>query len=150
MTKTSNHARLLEHVLILDRLSFVRRVIHPESLAADKRPLHPEVHRRKYAEFAGDAHHLGGELFAEVPFACACGTSLDRDPERALQAWASHAFLLSGFKEALLLDHVVLALRGTPATAHCLCGRAFSAPAGNPHDPGAALAAWLEHLEERA
>lgn len=151
MTHAEVAAELLKHVLVLDRLAHPRRVIAEASLGVDKYALPVEtvsdLATREYKTFTGDAHHMGGDMFVEVAFACECGHRLEQGPP--VVSWARHVSKVTGLPEPTLLRHAIAHLRGTPATASCDCGRPFIS-LENPEWPAEALERWAAHVVEVA
>ena len=154
MTKTSSPARLLEHVLVVDRLT-PHRIYKPETLDTAKEPAAWDPKNpRQYVRTIGDALHLGGHAFVGVPFACSCGQALDVEPLDALRKWAAHGSEVSGLNAGVLRAHAVMRIgvsqpKGVSSprsTVWCSCGKEFRAHEADPFDPGQALTFWLDHL----
>jgi len=147
VTDTDPVEALLGHVIVLDRMAHPHRVYHEHSLGPDKSVAEAreptDLAKRTYKTLLRDAHHLGGDLFVEVAFACECGERLEQGPP--VTAWASHVARACGLDAAVLGRHAVAHLRGGPATAMCACDRKFRAVV-DPDDPAEALRKWAGHV----
>jgi len=161
VTKTE---ALADHVLIIDRLA-PHRIVKPEHRhvpAVDRGRKLTDAGEPIYDLTTGDVHHLGDETWSEVPWACSCGEPMSTDPVVAVEEWLKHAEGLSGLPSDLLREHLIVHLgmaaasvlvRGgatSRSAVTCGCSKQFLAGSADPSDPGAAIAAWVEHLTELA
>lgn len=113
-------------------------------------PVEEQVYTAPIDSTRADLDHSGDGRFQEVAYACDCGTRLTREPNLLTAEWARHVAQETSLSVELLAAHALVSLHGDHVRATCSCSRAFVAPDDDPTDPGAAIAAWAEHVEALA